>query len=156
MSRWPFNFMPRPGRFGNSFEVVQSVAIGTGGVNVAANTTTDYTVGVPAQRAYVENIRISAVAAGADADGTILVQVFKRDVSGASNVVLTAGTFSLESDGITAGNRQFTIPITGTDIQRQLNPANGDALFVRVTNNSAAIDTQPNQAVVSIELSLLQ
>lgn len=156
MARWPFNFMPRPGRFGNSVEIVQSVPIGTGGANATANTTTDYTVGTPASLCYVENIRAQAVAAGNDADGTILVQVFKRDVSAGQNVALTAGTFSLESDGITAGNRQFTIPITGSDIARTVNVQNGDALFVRVTNNSAAIDTQPNQAVVSVELSVLR
>ena len=155
MARWPFNFAPRPGRFENLLEIVQSVAMGSGGLNVSANTTTDYTVGVPAVLSYVENIRIGAVAAGVDADGTILVQVFKRDVAAASNVALT-GTFSLESDGITAGNRQFTIPITGTDAARTINTQNGDALFVRVTNNSAAIDTQPNQAMVSCELSIMR
>lgn len=148
------HYQPGPGRYGTELVAIHATAIGTGGLNATANTTTNYLAGSLGRTAWIEGITISAVAAGADADGTLLVTAFKRDVSAGADVALT-GAFSLESDGITAGYRTFAIPLlsTLTDAQRMLDPT--DTVFVRATSNSAAIDTQPNQCRVVFELAVI-
>jgi hypothetical protein len=143
-------FIPRPGAFG-THPVVLSKDIST--TALTANTTNTRSIGGINRAAFVERISVSVRTVPADADGTLLITVKKRDASAAANVTLTGTTFNLES--LTA-NASTAIPLltTLTDAQRTCDE--GDTIFVEVVSNSAAIDTQPVDCVVTVILGLLK
>lgn len=148
-------FAPRPGRFATQLDLEASTCIGTGGLVLTANTTTTFRVPTPNVRSWIETISILNGIVGLDSDGTILATVFRRDNTNAANIALTAAT-SLEVDFLTANNKVFGIPLLAalTDTNRICLP--GDTVYVDVVNNSAAIDTQPNQNFVQVEFAILQ
>lgn len=144
------------GRFDIMVDLEASAQIGTGGLLITANTTTRIPIPTPFARSAVATLSIQGGAiTGVDADGTILATFNKRDNVNAVDVPLSAA-ISLESDFITAVNKNFVVPLLATlsDAQRLVQP--GDILFVNIVNNSAAIDTQPTGLFVLAEFAVLQ
>lgn len=142
------SFRPRSGRYGSHPAFIKHTA---GASPLTANTTTTIRCGQFHRRAWVERISVSCSTIAADADGTILATVYKRDVAAGADVALTAA-LSLESDGIATANKSvaFTMASGLTTAQRTLQE--GDTLMVKVVNNSAAIDTQPADLAFAFEI----
>jgi hypothetical protein len=104
-----------------------------------------------AHRGYVASIYACARVIPADADGTVLLNVFKYDASAAADVTLVS---SYDLEGLVAGKSERLTLVSGlTDDQRTLD--HGDSLHYTIVNNSAAIDTQAAGAAVTVLLKLL-
>lgn len=142
------HFKPRsPGRFGTQ---VTLLARHAGSSPLTANTTVNIRMGGAHRRAWLEQVAVSASTLAADADGTVLATVYKYDASANAAVALSSA-LSLESDAQVANETaKFTLLSTLTPAQRTLDE--GDTLYVAVTNNSAAIDTQPADLCFVAEL----
>jgi hypothetical protein len=141
-------FIPRPGHFGEHPVVLSGRMDGS----LTANNTTTFSIGGINRRAFVERLSFSQRTIAADADGTLLLTVKKRDASADSAVSLNTavsieGHTALESVAI-------TLLSTLSDAQRTLDE--GDTLYVEVVSNSAAIDTQPADLIVTAVLGILQ
>ena len=136
--------------------------------SLTANTTTragilavsdkDDTAAVPGHRIYVDELFASTFTVPADADGTILLSVFKYDASASSAVALVTGTAASVSTGdlelLTAGKAErLTFDAAVTDDHKTLD--HGDFLYASVVNNSAAIDTQPSALCVTAKFKVL-
>jgi hypothetical protein len=146
---------PGVSRWGAMIAFTQSGIIGTGGLNLTANTTTSFKIPTPHRRCWLERIGLSAGGIAADADGTILATVNKRDNVAAANVALTAAT-SLEVDFVLTANKTYNVPILGTLEDSQRIFQEGDQLYVDIVNNSAAIDTQPTHTAFVAEWCVLE
>lgn len=140
-------FIPRPGHFG------EHPAILSGKANtLTANTTTTFSIGGINRAAFVERLSVSAGVVPADADGAITMVVYKYDASADAAVALT-GTVDLEA--LTAHeSTAIALLTTLTDAQRTLDE--GDTIRAVVTNDSAAITTQPVDLVLSAVLGILK
>lgn len=147
------HFRPKPDRFGIQSIAMRSGFAGTAGLALTANATTVFQIPVPFRKSVIERISVSCKGIPVDADGTILATINKRDNIAGANVALTAAT-SLEVDFVLLVNKNYNIALlnTLTDAQRILQE--GDMMFVNIVNNSAAIDTQPDQLSFSVELLL--
>lgn len=121
--------------------------------SLTANATNTLNCGAPYRLCSLNQVSVSARTVPADADGTFLVTIKKRDASAAANVTLSAGTFNLES--LTAGAASL-IPLTATLTAAELTFEEGDTLYIEIVNNSAAIDTQPADLVFVPEFFALQ
>lgn len=149
-------FRPRPGRYGVMVDAKASPQVGTGALTLTANVTTRIAIPTPIVRCAIFQLSLQSGAVTAvDSDGTVLATYNKRDNVAGADVPLSAAT-SLESDFVTAINKNYPVPLltTLTDAQRVCQP--GDILFVNVVNNSAAIDTQPTGLFFVVEFAILQ
>lgn len=129
--------------------------------SITANTTNRYGLGAvsdkddtaakPGNLAYVDEVFVGAHTLVADSDGTVLLSIIKYDASAGAEVLLVT-SFDLETQ--TAGKADRLPFDSGvTDNQRTLDF--GDYLYIRVVNNSAAIDTQPVALSVTVKLKYL-
>ena len=151
-----YSWRPRPSRFGTMPVYTQSGIIGTGGLVHTANVTNTFRIPTPVTRAALLKLAVSAGGIGADADGTILATINKRDNVAAQNVALTAAT-SLEVDFITTANKVYQIPLLTTQAVEDARIFQvGDQLYVDIVSNSAAIDTQPTHTAIVAEWGLLE
>ena len=87
---------------------------------------------------------------GNDADGTLNVQIFKRQASDDARTALTAA-FNVEV--IVAREYTALTPASTTNAERQFLAA--DSCEVDLVSNSAAIDTQPTQLMFVLEYAIL-
>jgi hypothetical protein len=116
--------------------------------DITANATTRFSIGVPSDNITVVELYVWSYAKPADADGTILLNVYKYDVSATAEEALQE-TADFDCEGLTA--------ITGEAIGIQTTtPANlevdaGDPMYIKLVNNSAAIDTNFGAAAVTVE-----
>lgn len=144
-------FRPLPGRYGAQVVTVSRLV-----PTLTANTTTTINVGAPVgdsrrtEKCKLLGVAVSAITPPADADGTILASVIKRDVSASSDVTLSSATLDLET--LTA-ETQADFSLVEDDSQLTFDA--GDILEVDVVNNSVAIDTQPGEAIIVAEFALL-
>lgn len=136
-----------PGRFGTHPIVVRSAP-----ATLTANTTTTIALGaMPAYRYRIAKACVSCTTVPADADGAITAVLKKYDASADAAVTLCSAV-NLET--LTADEAaQITLTATLTEAQRTLDV--GDTLKVEVTNDSAAINTQPAGLVFAVDLELL-
>lgn len=138
----------KAGRFGTHPVAMQgSIATFT------ANDTTDVVVGCyPAKACIAPKFSVAVTVAPADADGAITGILYKYDASANAAVALSAAT---DLETLTAfEGRRVDVLATLTDAQRTLDE--GDFLYFRVTNDSAAINTQPGVFVVNVEVFVLE
>lgn len=136
-----------PGRFG-THPIHVSV---TAGVDpFTANDTTTIRIPTPPGKFYFSKAAIQCVTVLSDADGTALLTVQKYDASADAEVALTDAS-SIEAAVMTTKERVELNPGAAvTDAQRLLDT--GDTLNFKVVSNSAAIDTQPTEFSVTVEL----
>lgn len=133
-------FRPKPGQFGTAVVLVDSGQIGganyQGGASpLTANSTTTFRLATPPFKCRFLSIAVSVVTVPVDADGTILA------VANKWNGGAVAQTGNIDLEGLTT--RQLLVTKgTGSETNRIFNGTT-DVLEVVVTNNSAAIDTQP-------------
>jgi hypothetical protein len=142
-------FRPRAGRFGIHpiFYVVDLPA------NPATvNNTQSHRLGGPHRKAVPERFNVAQGTVGNDADGTILIRVKKWDASANAFVVLTDDV-NLEGQ---QADETVVIPIKATLTDEQATIDEGDTLVADIVNNSAAIDTQPANVRVGVELAFLE
>lgn len=121
--------------------------------SVTANTTTSVNGGQPHRRAVALRMAISCLTVPADSDGAITMIGYKYDASANAAVALTAA-FDLEA--IAAAKESEEIDLLSTLTDDELRFDEGDTFYVVVTNDSAAINTQPAGTVVTLELGLLE
>jgi hypothetical protein len=141
-------FIPRPGAFGTHPVVLSGRMDGS----LTVNDTTTFSIGGIHRKSFIERLSFSQRTVAADADGTVLLTVKKRDASADAAVTLNTavsleGRTALESVAI-------TLLSSLTDAERTCDE--GDTLYVEVVNNSAAIDTQPADLIVTAILGVLQ
>lgn len=137
---------PTPGRYGT-----QPVYPDADIPAITANTTTTQTLNTPNVKAYVSALSALTFVVPADADGAITVIVYKWNKIAGAAVALTAA-FNLETL-VAKNNTAIPILTSLTDLQRTLLP--GDILYATITNDSAAIDTQPTGLKIAAELFIL-
>lgn len=134
-------FRPKGGRFGTATLALMSGQIGgtnyAGGASpLTVNTTTTFRLGCPPVKCRFKSISTQVVTVPVDADGTILAVAHKYN--GSSQVAQT-GNIDLEALTTRVG---LVTAGTATEPNRLFNGTT-DVLEIVVTNNSAAIDTQP-------------
>lgn len=149
-------FRPRPKDLGAQF-ISLTTPFGT----ITVNTTNRFGLGsvngradtaaAPGHTAWIDEVFVSTRVVPADADGTILLNVFKYDASADADVQLVT-SFDLETLTVGESSR---VPLDSgvTDNQRILDF--GDFLHFTIVNNSAAIDTQAAGAAVTALVKLL-
>lgn len=150
-------FAPKPGRYGTrpAFLTLSSL----GGANfiggatlLTANATTTFKVPSPYRRCRFVRASVVAGTIAIDADGTVLATVKK--LTAPSTLVALTDALSWEAAGLTADTvAQFVTISTVTDTQRTLSA--GESFVVEVVSNSAAIDTQPANVNIVIEVEVL-
>jgi hypothetical protein len=147
-------FRPKPGRFGVAPVLLNSGQIGgtnfLGGASpLTANQSTVFRLGGTAgRRCRISRFGATVVTVPVDADGAITAILQKYDASADATVTLTP-TIDLEA--------LVTREETSVGLLSSLTPAQatfdvGDALEVVVSNDSAAINTQPAGLVFTVEL----
>lgn len=118
-----------------------------------ANDTTLFIIGAHPHRCVFDEARIVCQVKPADADGTLLLRLRKYRAVQNDFVTLTPD-FDLEGAGFIVNEASLIVASTGlAAATRILLP--GDVLFAEVTNNSAAIDTQATDLVVTATLCIL-
>ncbi len=125
-------------------ELITLALVVQGTATITANTTTTFVIGGIDRRMRFADFAISVTTVPADADGTILGVLQKYDASATAAVALTTAT-DMETL-VTRAAR--TVPAIGTLTEAQITLDRGDTLEFVVTNNSAAINTQPTNLVV--------
>ena len=114
-----------------------------------ANSTVYYGVLATQRACVVTAINIASYAVPSDADGTFVMTVFNYDHSAtAEDTLLSTATIDLETV-ITAAKKSYGLTLTAT--AADLVMAADDVVYVKVVNNSAAIDTNLSGAVITIE-----
>lgn len=119
--------------------------------NFGANTTVTRRTGfsVPAgsgEKFRIKRLSVLTDAVPSDADGTLLLNAFVRDVSeGAADQIVTSA--DLEAL-VTAADRNFALTLNAETSEFELTMDEGDSMYFTLVNNSAAIDTNPNVFVV--------
>lgn len=147
-------FRPKPGRFGVQPVLLNSGQIGganfLGGASpLTANTTTVFRLGGTAGRlCRISRFGATTVTVPADADGAITAVLQKYDASADAAVALTS-PIDLEA---LVTREETSVGFLSSLTAAQATFDVGDALEVAVTNNSAAIDTQPAGLVFTVEL----
>lgn len=117
-----------------------------GTATLTANNTTTFVLGGFGRRVVVRECTVSVTTVPADADGTILAVLQKYDASADAAVALTTAT-----DMETLVTREArVVPVIGTLTDAQVTMDVDDTLEFAVTNNSAAINTQPTNLVVRV------
>lgn len=149
-------FRPKPGRFGVATALVSSGQIGGtnflgGATPLTVNNTTTFRLGGTAgRRAMFSRFGVSTVTVPVDADGDITVVLQKYNAVTNAAVVLTA---PIDMQALTTREQTSVGWLTTlTPAQATLTP--DDTLEVVVTNDSAAIDTQPAGVIFTVELSV--
>ena len=143
------SFRPRSGRFGLMLEVVHK---DFGANPFTANTTVTFAQPTAPAKFYVERAVVCTANVPLDADGTLVIRLFKRAAGGTR----TQLTQDYNIEGNTAREKvALAFVTTLTDANRIVLEA-GDALEWDLVSNSAAIDTQPTQLYGAVELSVLQ
>jgi hypothetical protein len=106
---------------------------------LTANVTNTHFLGGTNVRSWIARVAASCFTVASDTDGTLLATLKKWDASADAAVTLSS---ALDLEALTAKEcTDFTILSTLTDDQRTLDV--GDALYVEIVSNSAAINTQP-------------
>lgn len=143
------HFQPKGGRFGVQVAFVSGKQLDAG---VTANVTTSIPLASPQRKSVIARATVQVTTVPVDADGALLGTLKKfNQVTGVTTSLSAA--FDLEL--ITARKpAQLTLLSTLTEWQLQL--AEGEYLFFDVVSNSAAIDTQPKELIVTVELLVLE
>jgi hypothetical protein len=136
----------QPGRFGTHPVYVDGAVAA-----ITVNATTTQTLTTPNVKALISALSVQTFVVPADDDGTILAKVFKWDKSAGAAVALT-GNVDLET--LTAKSNT-SVPLLATLTPADLTIDPGDTLYVTVTNNSAAIGTQPTGLRFQAEIFIL-
>lgn len=144
-----YRFRPKKTSRSGMQLVTTCAAIGT----ITANQANVYGIPTPRRRCVPLRVTYHCTTLVADADGTVLLQIAKRDVSAAANVNLAAGTQNLES---ATAETATDVPLVATLTDAQRTFAEGDTMKATITNNSAAIDTQHVNAFLTVEWAILE
>lgn len=150
-------YRAQPGDFGAEF-----ICLPLSVASITANVTNTYGIGgfndrddsdlTRAHKAYVDEITCGQFTLVADADGTVLLNVFKWDASADAAVQLVT-SFDLETQTAKECDR---VPLGASLTEAQRTMETGDYLYATIVNNSAAINTQPVGLVVTTLLKLLK
>jgi hypothetical protein len=147
-------FKPKPGRFGVAPVLLNSGQIGganyLGGASpLTANASTTFRLGGTAgRRVQFSRFGASVVTAPADADGNIMAILQKYNAVTDATVTLTP---TIDLINLVTREQESVGWLTSlTAAQATLGP--NDTLEVVVSNDSAAIDTQPAGLVFTVEL----
>lgn len=141
------SFRPKSAtRAGAHFAYLKSQQIAA----VTVNTTTRIPGDHIHRKAYLTRLSVHCSTVGADADGVITAIVYKYDASANAAVALCAAE-NLEA--LTA-DESAAITITSSLTEAERTFDEGDVFYAIVTNNSAAIDTQPVGLVFSAEVAV--
>lgn len=137
----------KPGRFGTDIAYTSGLL-----TDFTANSTTYNVVATPQTNpASIERISLSIAAAGADADGTMLVTAQKvRGGSGGTITDLT-DALSVEAGTITTEPGSYDFVFKTTLVPQDFVFLAGDVLRFKKVSNSAAIDTQASQPHIVAE-----
>lgn len=147
-------FRPKPGRFGVMPVLLNSGQIGgtnfLGGASpLTANTTTVFRLGGTAGRVCrISRFGATTVTVPVDTDGAITAVLQKYDASADATVALTP---AIDLEALVT-REETSVGILSSLTVAQATFDVGDALEVVVTNDSAAINTQPAGLVFTVEL----
>lgn len=125
-------------------ELVQAAIAVAGEATCTANNTTTFVLGAFGRRVRFKDFVVSVTTVPADSDGTITAIVQKYDASANAAVALTSAT---DLETLTAREARVVAAI-GTKTDAEMTLEADDTLEFVVTNNSAAINTQPVGLVV--------
>lgn len=148
----PYNFFrPKSGRFGVHPAVIQFQFPAT---PFTVNTTVTYQIPTPPGRLSYLRAAMQCTTVGADADGTMVARIFRRQ---ASDDVRTQLNADFNVEGLVTRERKQLVIATGLkDAQRVVKDpgtGSGDTIEVDLVSNSAAIETQPTNLMISIEMA---
>lgn len=116
---------------------------------IVPNTTTYYGfLANMTKKVRITSIAIAAYQVPADADGTILLNVLKYDVSAPAEVALQA-TADFDVEAIAAAKTAQAIAVSATAANLVVDTT--DFCYVKVVNNSAALTTADQGLVVTVE-----
>jgi hypothetical protein len=151
-------FAPKPGRFGVQPVFVKTGPIGGsnligGATPLTANASTIFRLGgFAGRRVAFARLGATVVTVPADADGAITAIAQKYNAVTDATVTLST-VLNLET--LVTREEGFANPLSSlTPAQAVFNP--GDALEIVVSNDSAAIDTQPGNLIFTVELLVLE
>lgn len=141
------SFRPKSAsRAGALFTYVEARQIG----NVTANTTTTIPGSHRQRKSFLVRLSVSCVTVGADADGVLTAIIYKYDASADAAVALCA---AINLETLTA-QESAAVEITSSLTEAQRTFDEGDTLYAVVTNDSAAINTQPAGLAFVAELAI--
>ena len=143
------DFQPRPGRLGVHPIYLQGDR-SQAATPLTVNGTTTVHLGGPAYKAALSKVGLSCGTKPADADGTILATLKKRN-----GATITTLSSALDVEAIT-DNVQSFFSLLSTLTDAELTLEAGDLLYVEIVNNSIAIDTQPVGLRITAELHALR
>lgn len=140
----------KPGRYGTDIAFVTSMVSGT--ATCTANDTTVFRIPSPFRKCRFLRGNVSVTVVPADSDGT-LVGTFKKYDASADAAVTLSGTVDLEAL-VTREVSKADSAAAATDAQLTLD--DGDCLEFHVVSDSAAINTQPTNLALCVELAVLE
>lgn len=115
---------------------------------ITANTTNDYLLAAAPVACTLGKAVLTVNTVAADADGTILATLVKYSKTADAFTTLTSN-LDMETM-VTKEGTAFAFLATLTDAQQTLQA--GDSIFLRIINNSAALNTQPTDVTTTVEL----
>jgi len=154
---WQDVFKPKPVSRSGYNITCESVAIGTGGITVAATATTSCQIAIPRTKVSLLNLAFDWLTAAAGSLG-ITVQVFKVDNAG-NSTALTAAT-SIKNDVLTGNAKNIALAITSSlfdgvgNASRVIDGSNGESLRVDIV--AAGTVTTAPQICLAAEMAVLQ
>lgn len=140
----------KPGRYGTDIAFVTALVSGT--ATLTANTTTIFRIPSPFRKARFLRGNVSVTTVPADSDGAI-TGVFKKYDASADDVVTLSADVDLEAL-VTREVTKADSAAAATEAQLVLD--DGDCLEFHVANDSAAINTQPTNLALCVELAVLE
>ena len=157
MSRPTYNFQRQvPGNLGETTATVQIGPIGgannIGGASpLTANSTTTFHLPPIGRRAIFRRLIASTVTVPADADGTILARAMRYNASTDSATAVSA---DLDLEALVTREATAALQLSSATDATLIFGAS-DTVAINVVNNSAAIDTQPDNLNFTVEFILL-
>lgn len=147
--------IPAPGRWGTEVFFLSSGPYGgtnlLGGASpITANVTTTLRIGPIGRKARFLRFGASCQTAVADADGTVLARVRKRNNAGGTTV-----SNDIDLEALTVNQATYAGPLT-TVLESVLRFAATDVVEIDIVNNSAAINTQPAFLCFTVEFAVLE
>ena len=139
-------FKPKPGDAG-SHPTLLHVPVG----ELTENDTTVIHFPPVGRKVWIRGATISSTAVPADADGTIVATLKKRRAADDTEVAISA---PLDLEGIVASEGN-PFKVSGIGESARIIQA-ADTIKLEIVSDSAAIDTQPANAFVTLDLLVLQ
>jgi hypothetical protein len=144
------HFRPKPGRFGTHPQLLTVQPTPT--ITAGTPATTTFRIPSPYRRCMFVRGSVSVTTVPADSDGTLLATFQKYDASADAAVSLTS---TLDLEALVTREVSKLDPVS-TATNAQLTLDDGDCFELSVASTSAAINTQPTDLSICVEVLVLE